>query len=166
MVFEEIEHVATDAFHGLPAVGKLCGRHVVALYASESVVEVYLVVEIIESAIFYEVAVERHVVYLGDEHYMGIAFAYVGYYPLPEFKGHHVGHVASETVNSHVAPVAQYGVHVVPCARYRVEMVGVVAVVDTVVELYSLVPVVLRRKCREAVVARGFGREFDICVIS
>ena len=138
-----------------------------ALYASESVVEVYLVVEIIESAIFYgEVAVERHVVYLGDEHYMGIAFAYVGYYPLPEFKGTMWAMSHRKPSTPHVAPVAQYGVHVVPCARYRVEMVGVVAVVDTVVEFYSLVPVVLRRKCREAVVARGLGREFDICVIS
>ena len=137
-----------------------------ALDAAQSIVQVDLVVQVVEASVFDEIAIKGDIIYLSDKYYVRISFTDVGNRPLPEFERHHVGHVAAEAVNAHLTPIAQYGVHVVPCARNRVEVIGVVAVVNAIVELDCLVPVVLRWESREAIVARCLGRKLDICIVA
>ena len=166
MVLKEIEHVACNAIDGLPAVGEACCRYVVALYSAESIVEVDFVVEIVETAVIDVVAIEAYVVDFGDEYHMRVFFLHKRYCPFPELHGHHVSHVAAETVDSFGAPESEDVEHLEPCVRGGREVPGAVTVVDAIVELNGLVPVVASRESGEAVVSGGFGRKFAILVIA
>ena len=81
----------------------------------------------------------------------------------PEFGRHHLGHVATETVDALGCPEQQDVGHLLPCVRHGVEVPyasGIV--VDTIVQLDRLVPVVLSGGVVEMVVARSLGRLLDI----
>ena len=56
--------------------------------------------------------------------------------------------------------------HLEPYGWNGVEMMGMVTVINSVIELDSLVPVLLVGESVEAVIARCFCRELDISVVA
>ncbi len=107
MVLKEIEHVRPYAFDGLPARCQVRSRKLVAFDSAQGIVEVYFIVEVIESR-GDERTIESHVVDFGYETDIGIVVAYGGNSPLPELEWHHVHHIAAEAVDSFGGPIAQY----------------------------------------------------------
>ena len=163
VVLHEMEHVAAELTEVLPAAGDVGGRLLMADDADEGVVEAYLVVEVVELAVFDVVVVFPGVVYFGNEDDVGVLLLYNRYYPAPELEGDHLGHVAAEAVDALLGPEEEDVAHLEPGGGEGVE-VGALAleVVDTVVELHGLVPVVARGVGVEAVVAGGAGGTFGV----
>ncbi len=93
---------------------------------------------------------------------MGIVLLYSPNRPLPEFKRHHVSHIATETIYSFASPVHKYIKHFVPCIWYRMEMTIAVKVIYPVIELYCVVPVTLPGESGKAIISCSFCRELHI----
>lgn len=166
MIFEKVEHMGLYAFDCLPTVGD-GGRGVVGtLYAAQGVVEIHLVIEVVKTAGEDEVAIEMHVINLGDKPDVGIAVLDIGYGPLPELERHHKHHVTPEGVNAFRCPEAEYVEHLEPGVGYGVVVTAAVERVAAIVELHGLIPVVDAREGREAVIARSFGRKFDVGLLA
>ncbi len=100
-----------------------------------------------------EVAIQVHIINLGDELDVGIGILYLRNCPFPKVEWHHEHHVASECIDSFGSPIAQDMEHFEPCGGDGGEVACAVAVVDPIVEFHSLIPVVARGECIEAVVA-------------
>lgn len=164
VVLEEIEHVVLVAVNLLPRAGDVGGRATPCDDVAQSVVEPHLVIEIVESANLDEGPVEIYVIYLGDEYDAGVLLLDLRDRPLPEFEGHHVGHVAAETVNALVGPVLQDVEHLFPCRGRRGEMPPSVGGIYAVVEFDGVIPVILSGRRGEAVVSGSFGRIFEVGV--
>lgn len=162
VVLKEIEHVGRYPLHSLPARGELGRRSVAALYATQGVVEIHLVVKVVEPAYGYEVAVQPHIIYLGDKGHMREMLLDVGDSPLPELQRYHVDHVAAESIDTLGRPVAQDVEHLEPGVGYRREMVATVAVVHSVIKFYGIVPVAMARESGKAVIARRLGRKLHV----
>ena len=147
----------------LPHTGNLGGRLLTADDADERVVEAYLVVQVVKLAVLDVVVVFPRVVHLGNEDDVGIPLLDDGYHPAPELEGHHLGHVATEPVDTLLGPEEQDVAHLEPGGGEGVEVgAAPVKVIDTVVELYGLVPVVACGVGIEAVVAGGAGRTLRV----
>ena len=108
MVFKEIKHTVADAIDTLPTVSQCCRRMIVALHRTQTVVEVYFVIKVVELTTEKEIPVKVDVVDFGYETDIGIVVAYGGNSPLPELEWHHVHHIAAEAVDSFGGPIAQY----------------------------------------------------------
>ena len=79
----------------------------------------------------------------------------------PEFGGHHLCHVAAESVHAFLGPEEQDVCHLQPCRGHGGEVgLAAGAIVHAVVQLHRLVPVVARGPGIEVVVARHLGRRF------
>ena len=72
MILKEVEHVRFHVAETLPAIGDARCRVVGGLYVAQGVVEVYLVVEVVETTYMYIAPVEVYIVYLGNEYYVGV----------------------------------------------------------------------------------------------
>ena len=78
---------------------------------------------------------------------------------MPEGSRHHLGHVATETVNALSRPIQQYLCHLIPCVGDRIKVAHAAGIViHAVVQLHRLVPVVHAWCIVETVVTRGLGR--------
>ena len=81
----------------------------------------------------------------------------------PEFSRHHLGHIATKTVDALLRPEQQDVRHLLPRVGDGIEMADTSGiVVYAVVQLHRLVPVVTPRGIVEVVVTRGFGGFFQI----
>ena len=88
------------------------------------------------------------------------------YGPMPELQRHHEHHITSESVYSLGSPEPQDMQHLEPSIRNRVEMLGVVTIVDAVIQFYGVVPIVLPGECVEAIIAGSLRGEFDIRIFA
>ena len=83
--------------------------------------------------------------------------------PLPELHWHHLGHIATESINLLVGPEQQDMQHLMPRIGYWIEIpLPTALIVDTIVQLYRLVPIVLVWIGIKLIVAGSFGRVFMI----
>ena len=91
-------------------------------------------------------AIESRVIDLGNEDSARIFLLDLRNHPVPEIDRHHEHHVATEAIDTLLAPVQQDIEHFGPSVRHRVEViVTATTVIDAIVELHGLIPVVLRR---------------------
>ena len=163
MILEEVEHASLQAVDRLPCAGDGRGRGAAFDHGAQRVVEAHLVVEVVEAAVVEVAAVDGWVVDFGYEDDALVALLDAADGPLPEVDRHHVRHVAAEAVDAASSPVEQDVEHLLPRRGHGVEVVAAAAlIVDAVVQLHRLVPVVLARRGREAVVARHLGRIFHV----
>ena len=84
---------------------------------------------------------------------------------VPKLYGHHLCHVASESVDTLCGPEQKYVRHLAPCARYRIEVVTSaigIAVINAVIQLHGFIPVVYSGVRIEMIIARGLGRRFFV----
>ena len=85
-----------------------------SLYVAQGVVEVHLVIEVVEAALMYVGVIEVDIIDFGYEYDVGVSVLDRRDGPVPEFEGHHVGHVAAETVYALCGPVHEDVKHLVP----------------------------------------------------
>ncbi len=153
MVFKEIKHTVAYAVDTLPTVSQCCRRMIVALHRTQTVVEVYFVIKVVELTTEKEIPVKVDVVDFGYKQQVGESCLDLWYRPFPKFQRHHKHHVASECINPFGRPIPQYVQHFKPGRGDRGEMAAAIAVVNTIVEFYGLIPVVAGWECIETVVA-------------
>ena len=163
VVFHEVEHAIAQFAQILPATRNVGSRLLMADDADEGVVEAYLIVQVVEPTVLDVVVVFPRIVYFGNEDDMGVFLLDDRYHPAPELEGYHLGHIATETVNTLLGPEEEDVAHLEPGGGEGVEVgASTLAVVDTVVELYGLVPVVACGVSVKAVITGGAGRAFHI----
>ena len=141
-------------------------------HAADGIVELDLVVEVVETTGDDVVLIDTGIVDLGDKEHIGILLLDAADAVVPEFVGHHFGHIATEGIDALRAPVEQDVAHFDPSGGDgdgavgifpRLDACAVGLVIHTIVEFDGLVPVVGRwGDCAEDVVACDFGRLLDI----
>ena len=166
VILEEVEHVVANSLHRLPAASYSSCASVAGDYCPQSVVERHLVVEIVEMPIEDIVAINAHVVKLGNENQFWELLLDLRNHPVPELHRHHVRHVAAEAVHPHLRPVEQDVAHLVPRGRDGREMALTSGVVNAIVQLHRLIPVVNPGIRVETIVARCHGRFLVIELIA
>ena len=134
------------------------GTLLVANHAAHRIVHAHLIIQVVESGT-QVVAILAGVIHLADKHALGIAVLHLIRGPMPEGSRHHLGHVATESVNALSRPEEQYLSHLIPCVGDRIKVAHAAGIViHAVVQLHRLVPVVHARCIVETVVTRGLGR--------
>ena len=145
MVLEECEHVATDIRCALQGIADVVCRCLTVHHCTQCIIKSHLVIKIIEVTLLDERTVNMWLVNLTDEYYSRELLLDLCHSPVPELHRGHLHHVATEAVDTHCSPITENLEHLYPCIRNRREATVACAVVDTVVQLHSVVPVVAAR---------------------
>ena len=153
VIFKEIEHMGADAVDRLPTIGDLRRRDVMTLDAAKLVVEVHLIIKIVEAASEDIVAIDIHIIQLGNKLDFRIFLFHIRDCPFPKLHRHHMHHIATEAIHTLCRPKAQNVEHLQPSVGDRTEMGSTVTVVDAVVEFHSLIPIILSGKGIKTIVA-------------
>ena len=70
----------------------------------KKVVEPHFVVKVVEMSVMQVVAVFAGIIYFGNENQVWVLLFDLRYGPTPEFHRHHLGHVASESIDVFSGP--------------------------------------------------------------
>ena len=176
VVLEEVEHVTADLGVGIGGQRKTSFDGIDGTttfdHAADGIVELDLVIEVVETTCDDVVLIDTWIVDLGNEEHVGILLLDAADAVVPEFVGHHFGHVATEGIDALGAPVEQDVAHLDPSGGDgdgaigilpRLDACAVGLVIHAVVEFDGLVPVVGRwGDCAEDVVACDFGWFLDV----
>ena len=176
VVLEEVEHMTADLGVGIGRQREagLDGIDWATTldHAADGIVELDLVVEIVETTGDDVILIDTGIVDLGDKEHVGILLLDTADAIMPEFVGHHFGHVATEGIDALGAPVEQDVAHLDPSGGDgdgaigilpRLDACAVGLVIHAIVEFDGLVPVVGRwGDCAEDVVACDFGWLLDV----
>ena len=131
-------------------------------HIANHIVHTNLIVEVIETCTKI-VAILSWVINLADKHDIRIAELDLISSPLPESCRHHLGHIATESVDALRGPEQQDISHLIPGVGNRIEVTNTTSiVVETIVKFNCLVPVVHTWGIMETIVTCRLGRLFDI----
>ena len=162
MILEEIEHVLANIVSLLPSCGDGVDTLATTHHIAQRIVHANLIVEIVEACTKI-VAILSRVINLANKQHIRIAILDLIGSPAPESSWHHLGHIATEAIDTLRCPEQQDISHLIPRVGNRTEVPHPACiVVETIVKFYGLVPVVHARRIVETIVASGFGRLFDI----
>ena len=162
MVLKEVEHVGSNVVVHLPCPRKGIGAAAMTDNVTHHIVHADLVIKIIKAG-SQIVTILTRVIDLTDKQNLRISLFDFRCCPCPESGRHHLGHVATETINALGSPEQQDVEHFLPSRRddfrRKMERGGRLSgiVVDTVVQLHRLVPVVLPRSIAETIITCGLG---------
>ena len=109
------------------------------------------------------VAIKARIVNFGNENDGRIFPLYLRQRPFPELDRYHLGHIATESVDTFRGPIKEDVKHLLPRIWNGGEMpLSATKIIDAVVELYGFVPIVFRRPGSEVVVSRSLCRDLFI----
>ena len=157
MVLKEVQDVLANVVGSLPLPCNITCRTMPARHIAQAIVHAYLVVKIIEACCKIRSVLVR-VVHFANENDVGILRFYLFGGILPKLMGHHLCHIAAETINSFSRPEQQHVGHLVPSIGYWFKMGAAsapIAIINTVVQLDRFVPIVGLWVCIEPIVARA-----------
>ena len=100
MVLHEVKHTGTVAAVLLPAAGYCSGRFTTLYNSTQRVIKTHLVIYIVKVAYVYVIPIGSGVIDFSDETYLFVSFFFSLYGPVPELNRNHLGHVATERVNT------------------------------------------------------------------
>ena len=165
VVLKEVEHVVAYVVDLLPLTSDFAGLNPTLCDGTQAVVHAYLIIKVVEMSLGNVSPVLAGIIDFGDEEYMRIEGLDLGYCPLPELYGYHLGHVAAEGIDALFCPIEEDVEHLLPCAWYGIEIrLAAMNIVDAVVKFDSFVPVVLIWLGCELVVACCFCGHFGIAL--
>ena len=162
VILQEIHHVVADVVSLLPSMRDGMSRFYAAYHTTHRVIHANLIVEPVETRLQIVTIFER-VIHLAHEDDVLKLLLHGLRGVSPEFRRHHLRHVATETVHTLLRPEQQDGSHLQPRIRDGVEMSDAPGIViHAVVQLHRLIPVVTARGIVEMVVTRSLGGLFQI----
>ena len=159
VVLEEVEHVFLDVGNVLPVIGDAACRTAVANDVAHTIVHAHLVVKVIEPRAHIG-AILLCVIHLANEHHLRMAPLHDAGGIAPKLMGHHLRHVAPETIDVLRSPIEQDVGHLGPRAWNRIVVIATtsgVAIVHAIVELHGLVPIAYTWPIVETVVTGALG---------
>ena len=168
VVLKEVEHVILYVVSVLPAPRYAVGRAALAHHVTKAIIHAHLVVQVVETRGHIPVILVR-VVDLTDEDELRETLLHYARGISPKFRRHHLRHVAAEAVDAFLRPKEQDVGHLLPRVGHGGEVMASatgIAIVDTVVELYRLIPIILARLGVKLVVASAFGRVLHIRLLA
>ena len=165
VILEEVEHVVADIIGLLPGSRNGMSGLAAANHLAHRVVHTHLIVEVIETGIQIITVLSR-IIHLANENLIGIDVLHLICSPLPEGGRYHLGHIATEAIDTLLGPEQQDIRHLAPSVGDRIKMpypTGIV--VETIVQLHGFIPVVHARCIMEAIVSSSLGRLFQIRIL-
>ena len=129
---------------------------------TQCIVQTHFIIQIVKVSIENIVPVLSWIIDLSNEH-NGIVCFDLRNDPIPELDWNHLGHVATESIDSFAGPKFQNVQHLMPCIGDRIEMPCTsIQVIDSIIQLDGLVPVVSSWVGIKMVVTCDFRRKLTV----